>query len=339
MNSNKIKECTELSVEILKNFELSEIPMGNIILKCLRLCRLLGDQKGVKLFTYESSGYPCDMNGNYTAEAEIIALLAHRDFQQYNNITKKIEKYVSYALILDIESSIETLRIKLAASSDPNISLTSANPHQFLMAPAGNANERTNITTLIHNKTRILAQVKGALYNYILTIYNKLVYGNIVEDIFTESRIKVNEKLGEYCPKAIEKFVSVYENMSSNNPEDYANAVHSCRRILVDFADALYPPSSTPLQVNGKFIKVDADHYINRLIQYISSKSKSKTYNDVVGTDLSSIGERLDAINDAVCKGTHAEITKDEATRYIIHTYLLISDIIALKNEDNHDQL
>ena len=45
---------------------------------------------------------------------------------------------------------------------------------------------------------------------------------------------------------------------------------------------------------------------------------------------MGSIGMRLDAINDAVCKGTHVEVTKDEASRYIIHTYLLISDIISL---------
>ena len=330
MNCNRIKECTELSCEILKNFELSEIPVGNIILKCLRLCRLLGDQQGILLFTFESSGYPHGTDGKYTLEAERIAVLAHRGFQQYDYTTKRFVSYISYALISDIESGIETLRIKLLAAADPNISLTSANPNQYLFSPNGNSEERSRITSQIQQKSQILAQVKGALYNYVLTIYNKLVYGNIIEDIFTESRMKVNEKLGEYCPKSIEKFVSVYENLSSDNPEDYANAVHSCRRILVDLADALYPPSDTPIQINGKSIKVGADQYINRLIQYINSKSGSKTYNDVVGSDLSSIGIRLDAINDAVCKGTHIDVTKDEAQRYIIHTYFLISDIVSL---------
>lgn len=330
MNSNRIKECTELSGEILKNFELSEIPIGNIVLKCLRLCRLLGDQTGILLFTYESSGYPRGADGKYTTQAEKIAVLAHRGFQQYNYTTQDISNYVSYALISDLESGVETLRIKLAASADPDISLTSANPNQFLLAPNGNSKERSQITSQIHQNTQILTQVKGSLYNYVLNIYNKLVYGNIVEDIFTESRTRVNEKLGMYCPKSIEKFVSVYENLSSDNPEDYANAVHSCRRILVDLADALYPPSDTPIQANGKTIKVGADQYINRLIQYISSKSASKTYNNVVGCDLHSIGERLDAINDAVCKGTHTDISKDEAQRYIVHTYFLIGDIISL---------
>lgn len=57
MNSERIIECTKLSEEILKNFELSELPVSKIILKCLRLCRLLNDEDGILLFTYESSGY------------------------------------------------------------------------------------------------------------------------------------------------------------------------------------------------------------------------------------------------------------------------------------------
>ena len=337
MNSNRIKECTELASEILKNFEMSEIPVGNIILKCLRLCRLLGDKEGILLFTFESSGYPRNEKGGYTIESIKIANLSHREYQQYDYASKKFKSYLSFSLVSDIESNIETLRLKLSASNDPNISISSANPYQHVQAPIGNSRERSQTTDLIIQQSKILAQVKGALYNYILTIYNKLVYGNIVEDIFTDSRIKVNEKLGKHCPKSIGKFVSAYENLSSDNPEDWSNAVHSCRRILLDLADSLYPPSDDPIQVNGKTIKVGADQYINRLIQYISSKSESKTYKDVVGADLSSIGQRLDAINDATCKGTHVDVTKDEATRYIIHTYLLISDIISLKDDENHD--
>ncbi len=155
MNSNRIKECTELSCEILKNFELSEIPMGNIILKCLRLCRLLGDQTGILLFTYESSGYPCGADGKYTVQAARIAALAHRGFQQYDYVTKGISNYLSYALISDLESGVETLRIKLAASADPDVSLTSANPNQFLRAPDGNSQERSQITSQIHQNMQI----------------------------------------------------------------------------------------------------------------------------------------------------------------------------------------
>ena len=118
--------------------------------------------------------------------------------------------------------------------------------------------------------------------------------------------------------------------MDSENSEDWANAVHSCRRILLDLADALYPPRDESVNINGKSIKVGAENYINRLVQFIESKKDSKAFSSIVGSDLSSIGERLDSIYNATNKGTHGEVSKDEASRYIVHTYFLISDIISL---------
>lgn len=329
MNSARIKECTELSAEILKNFELSEIPVSNIILKCLRLCRLLGDEEGILLFTYESSGYPQKL----TAEPWRIAKLAGRTYwgTKKDELGKDVDcEFAKTELVAVMEETIDAQKIRLAAASDPNVSISSANPHQYVSAPSRNSSERVSIVTSITSLENTSQKIRGCLYNYILKIYNKLSYGNIVEEVFTQARITSNNKLAELCPQAIGKFVAVYNNMDSDNAEDWANAVHSCRRILVDLADALFPAQNEPLEVGGKMIRVGPEQYVNRIIQFISGRSTSKTYKDIVGSDLSSIGKRLDAINDAACKGTHDEITKDEASRYIIHTYLLIGDIVAL---------
>lgn len=328
MNNERIKECTQLSAEILKNFELSEIPVSKIILKCLRLCRLMGDEDGILLFSYESSGYPSSPNG-MGKDAWRISNIAGRRYLTKDKDDKETE-HAKTQLIAELEELIESQKISLSSTNDPNVSISSANPSQYVYAPQGNASARRSIVFSITEAQKWIQKITGNLYNYILNIYNKLVYGNIIEDGFTQARLAVNDKLSTVCPEAIGKFVSVYENMDSNNPEDWANAVHSCRRILLDLANALYPPKDEPIEVNGKKIKIGNEQYINRLIQFISSKSNSKTYNDVVGSDLDGIGRRLDATNNAVCKGTHTEITKEEATRYIIHTYLLISDIISL---------
>ena len=178
-----------------------------------------------------------------------------------------------------------------------------------------------------------LNTIKVKLYQYILHIYHELKYGGIIEDIFTEMRNLSDKKLSKLCPKSIEKFVSVYSNINSDNQEDWANAVHSCRRILLDLADALCPAQDKPATKKGKTIQLGRENYINRLIQFIESKKGSKTYERIVGTELESIGKRLKAVNEASNKGTHDNVSKFEAKRYIIHTYLLISDIIALTDE------
>ena len=331
MNSERILECTELSKEILKNFEMSELPINNIILKCLRLCRLMNDTDGIRLFQFESSGYTSTPNGIPT-DAWEIAKLAGRVYKKKEIVNGKseIKEYANTLLLADLEETIDAQKIRLSASVDPNVSISSSNPHQFVNYPQGNAMERTAIVNSIRENKNTIQKVKGNLYNYILNIYNKLMYGNIVEDTFTKARLLVNNKLSDICPKAVEKFVAVYNNMDSDNPEDWANAVHSCRRILLDLADALYPPQDTPIMVKGKSIKVGQEQYINRLVQFVASKKGSQTYSQIIGADLASIGERIDAIYNASNKGTHVEVQKDEASRYIIHTYLLISDIISL---------
>ncbi|RLQ84943.1 hypothetical protein D9754_16530 [Planomicrobium sp. Y74] len=135
----------------------------------------------------------------------------------------------------------------------------------------------------------------------------------------------------DISPKSIQKFVSVYENLKSSNNEDWANAVHTCRRIIKEVADVLYPPSDELITLpSGKKIKVGEEQYINRLIQYIESKSDSGSFKAIVGSNLEFIGNRLDGIHNAANKGTHTEVTLEEAERYIIYTYLLIGDILSL---------
>lgn len=334
MNSVKMKECSELSSEILRNFELSEIPVSRIILKCLRLCRLLGDEDGILLFTFELSGYTNKEDNIMSSESWRISKMAGRRYFKKEKDEIKENEYAELRTIAELEEIIESQKIRLSAAADPDISLSSANPSQAVFAPPGNKQERSALVSSIISAQKLLQTITGNLYAYILQIYNRLTYGNIVDDTFLKSRMSVNEKLVDLCPKSIEKFISVYDNMDSDNPEDWANAVHSCRRILLDLADALYPPREDIIGKNGKPIKLGRDQYINRLVQFISEKEGSETYAEIVGTDLKSIGERIDAIYNASNKGTHSEIKKDEAARYIIHTYLLISDIIALNNPE-----
>ncbi|TYS62556.1 hypothetical protein FZC76_20725 [Sutcliffiella horikoshii] len=134
----------------------------------------------------------------------------------------------------------------------------------------------------------------------------------------------------EISTEAVRRFVSVHENLRSTNAEDWANAVHSCRRILKDIADVLYPPMKEPVLAGERTIKIGEDQVINRLIQYVESKSSSNRYEELVGSHLKYLGERLDSVYGAANKGTHAEVSLEEAERYIIYTYLLIGDLLSL---------
>ncbi len=225
---------------------------------------------------------------------------------------------------------MESSKARMGVAYDRNISISSQSTFSPPIPP-GNVNERNSISTVIRENTEKIEKVKSRLYEYVLSVNYELKFGEITEDIFTRKRDSVDTNLKDICPEAIQKFISVYENLKSDNDEDWANAVHTCRRIIKDVADSLYPPSNEPIQLSGgRSIKIGEDQYINRLIQYIDSKSTSEKFSAIVGSHLKFIGERLDGVHEAANKGTHAEVTLDEAERYIIYTYLVIGDILSL---------
>jgi hypothetical protein len=187
----------------------------------------------------------------------------------------------------------------------------------------------------IQKAEKNLQERKIYLYNYVLNTYYGLRFSSVPEGVFERTRNRVDKKLAEMAPPAVKKFVSVYDNLKSSNPEDWSNAVHSCRRILQAVANVLYPPSPNGLEEierKGKKIKVGPDNYINRLMIYAEDHSNSERFQDIVGSHLKFLGNRIDAIYSAASKGSHAEIkTPEEAERYIIYTYLLLGDILGLK--------
>ena len=78
-------------------------------------------------------------------------------------------------------------------------------------------------------------------------------------------------------------------------------------------------------------IKLDEEHYVNRILEFVTQKRESKIYEKIVGSHLRFIEDRLKSVLDASHKGTHTNITdREEANRIVVYTYLLIGDILAL---------
>lgn len=328
---DKKKECTILAKEILKNIELSELPFKSILLKGLRLCRLLNDEIGIKIFTYEATGYPLNDKGKLTAEAWELCLISGR---RHLEIEKdgSYKEYAFTSTVGEMESLVEIQSKRMKILSDPTSYSEGFTP--YMIEVSKNTNERLGIVNSIKDNSKRIEIIKLKIYDYIIKIYNELLYANLVEDIFRNNRNIVDGKLVKYCPETIKKLSSIYDNLSSSNKEDWSNAIHSCRRILKELADNLYPATNKIIKVGKKEIKLGEEQYINRLIQYIDGKSNSKTYNNIVGNSLQNIGNKLDSLNDAACKGTHDEVTKFEAERYLIYTYLFLGDILSLENLD-----
>lgn len=328
-----LREAAALSEEILKNIELSQLPLANIALKTSRLARLLNDFDTQKVMEYEASGYPYTPDGVKPAIYKL-AVAAGRECHQKDAKSKEVKDYVYTTSIEELEQEVKSAEAALASARDPDVSVSSANPNQMVWNPIGNKFERDTIRSNAAQAQRRLSARRSFIYSYVLKRHHELRFSGIADDIFSRVREKVDSAIGNKVPDAVQKLAAVYENLQSENPENWSNAVHSCRRILQDLADALYPSrEDVTKEIDGKkkTIKMGAENYINRLVAFVEERSTSERFQEIVGSHLAFLGDRLDSVFRAAQKGSHAGIvTKGEADRYVVYTYLITGDILSL---------
>lgn len=337
-NRKSLAEALELSTNILQNLELHEIPLQSIALKVSRLARLLNDFDNQKIMAFEAGGYPSSIDG-VSPEVWRLGNLAGRGYKQKDSKTEEIKDYMHVEGIGELEESLRIVDTALAAASDPDISVSSANPSQYVSAGTVNRNERLAIRSSASDRSRRLASRRNFIYQYTLQKHYELKFSGIADDIFTRTRSRVDKRIGELIPDAVQKFTAVHENLLSENIEDWSNAVHSCRRILENLADVIFPPTSEEreIKISGEIIqvKLGKTQYINRIVAFIQDHSDSERFEEIVGSNLAYLGNRLDSAFKASQKGSHSDIvSREEADRYVMYTYLLIGDILSLYSKE-----
>lgn len=273
-----LEEALTLSEEILKDIELSRVPLVTIGLKASRLARLLNQFDAHQIFQYEASGYPTTPGG-VTPEIWRLLELAGRTYQKRTLVEKETKTVAFLESIEQLEHQIAAGKIGLQAAQDRNISISSANPHQYVTAPAGNSTERTLLQGQMATAVQHLASRRAFIYLFASQRYHELKFSGVAQNVFSALREAVDRDIGELVPDAVQKFASVHDNLRSQNSEDWSNSVHSCRRILQDLADAVFPPQEEGrMTADGKSIKLGRENYINRLVCFCEDNSNSERF-------------------------------------------------------------
>lgn len=328
IDNKKIKEeALILAEETLADIELSRLSLSNIALKASRLARLVNEFDLEKIFEYEASGYPMGDNG-ITSDIWNLGKKAERISKNSDN--KEVMSCYSLAVI---ENRISTNKIALEQTQDRNISLSTSNPNQYLFNPPTNAKERNARVQNINNDTKLLAERKSYIYTNIKKIYFDLKFSSLTESIWMRMKNKIDLYIREIIPEETEKITAIYDSLNDDNPEKWSTALTTCRRIIKAVADKLYPPSDIPIKKGSKEIKIGEDNFINRLICYIEQNSTHKTLDSITNSNIEYIGKRLDNIISEACKGTHANVEKEEAERCFMHVYMLIGDILEIERQ------
>ena len=320
--SRVLEEALSLSADILEDIELSKADLTIIVLKTLRLARLLNDYEEEKIFKWESSGYPVGESG-VTLDVWSAAEKAGRTYYGESKDGESRQQMMYTESIEKLSSRLEFGKMTIEAADNPR-----------------ERSRAVRSATLVSER---LSHRRTFIYDYASRKHYELRFSNLVGDIFERIRSSIDSSIGTIMPDEVRKLSSVSDNLNSDNPEDWANAAHSCRRLLQELADAVFPPQSETRtrEPNGKPIKIKLgpDHYINRIVAFIEDASKSDSYQAIVGSHLRYIGERLDAIFSAAQKGSHSRVTKREAERCVVYTYLLVGDILSLHEDSTTNPL
>lgn len=332
IDNKEIKEeALHLAEETLADIELSRFPMANIALKASRLARLVNDFDLEKIFEYESGGYPMKKDG---IEPHIWKLGIKANRISLNLENKEVMSCYS---LTTIENRIIANKIALEQAQDRDISITSANPHQFLSPPPTNAAERKTRLQNIDSNSNLLAERTRFIYSNVKKIYMDLKFSSLTESIWLKMKDKIDSYISEIIPDETQKLTAIYDSLNDDNPEKWSTALTTCRRMLKAVADKLYPPSDEPIKKGKQEIKIGEEQFVNRLICYIEQNSTHETLDKITNANLEYIGKRLDNIINESCKGTHARVEKEEAERCFMHVYMLIGDILEIERLKNKE--
>lgn len=228
--------------------------------------------------------------------------------------------------VIEIENNLESAKYSLENLSIPN-NLDSQKTYE---ADKENFKARIVLEMSIKSFKNILGRIKARAAEFLNNTEFELISGKTYSEYFQRTKEFVEKKLAEIAPDVLQKFISI--ELDTNNNETFAHSLLTCRRILKSFADKIYPSPKEPiLGSDGKERILDNEKYIGRIWQFIYESIGKETSTNLLKSRLEDLGHRVDHIYNLTNKGIHADVGLQEANQCIIQTYLIINDILMIK--------
>ena len=329
---NKIEKALNACEKVLDGIEDATITTSSALLQCLKIARLLNDQDAILWLQYEYGGYPKNKNGYIQEEAWNIAYKNGRGY------FKEGKEYVFLELSSELEEKIAVQHRTVNNFTTQGASVSGEYAFGAMSNLTSSVTSSTsNIVSNIALCEKRLSILKSKYYDYALKKQIEISFGNVVSNIFYEYREQVDIYFSELSKNTILKLQAIEDKINSNNPELYSQALTTCRRLFENTANELfdkYYPEYKEKKFktkSGKEIDVSGDHYKNKLsavIEKLENKSSAKT---IVGSNIIYLLDWIDNLSDLQCKGVHSDITKQDAERCIIQTYICLGDILKLQ--------
>jgi AbiTii len=320
---SKSEHITSLACELLDDVEMSRLSGEQLLLKASRLARLIGSEEVKQWLEFELHGYG---HWGHTAVCNKYMGLTGR-------WTDKEKREGYWQSLSGVEAIVDAAHeiLKTLRIPDISMSISSANPSQHVSAllPGQVIDKVMTQMVCAQQDIKKLAPVKGKviglIHKFVEGIYYERLFSGMAESVFERYKASVDTLLVGRCTDILTKFPAIYDRLAEGTPEAVSQALSTCRGIIDEFADAIYPASDEPALVKDGTMAVGQQQTLNRVEAYINSRVESDSRRTKLLQSLRNLYKRTNA-------GVHADVSHDEAQSLMLNVYLVLGEIVLLPN-------
>ncbi|MDI6678892.1 helix-hairpin-helix domain-containing protein [Bacillus wiedmannii] len=322
MGTNMKNDAVKLLEESLNQLENQKGSVLTGVQKLSRASKIIGDedtiiwceiQLGNKKYTNdleEALDVLLDMNKNGKTQSEVT--------KEYRKINQGIKEkgYNS-----KVHFSTEEVNVKLdeAGGGYAGIGFIEERYNDFVRQKQG-----SNGTYYKNNLMTHINYVKRVAHEKATTLYTKIAYTDSARTAFDILKNEIDDKLLDLNPELAERLMLAFKSVSTDSPEEWSQALTSCRRFLEGLADELFPP--TDETIDGR--KLGQNQYLNRLWAFMDRAIDSDSNKELAKAHVDILGIYIQRILKLSNKGVHASLERQEAVKTVFHTYLMVADIL-----------
>lgn len=328
----KIEKALLACEKVIDGIEDETITTSSALLQCSKISRLTNDERNLIWLQYEYGGYPRTKEGKVAHDAWEVAYANGRGYTQDG------KQYIFTELASELEESIAAQQTAIGNFTTQGISVGGDYASIAMNSLTSSVSHSTsNLIQNITTSQKRLASLKAKYYEYALKKQIEITFGNVAIDVFSGYRERVDNEFSKLSKETLLKLQAIEGKLDSDNPELYSQALTTCRRLFESVSEELFDKYYPDYQEkkyktkSGKEIDVSGDHYKNKIsavIEVLEDKSVNKT---VVGSNVMYLLDWIDNLIDLQCKGVHENVTKADAEKCIIQTYLCLGDILSLQ--------
>jgi ribosomal protein S17E len=339
-----LDRVSKLLQEAMDQFDDPTLSVAANLRRCQRIASLRGDAANLSWLILEGRDLQAERAGPHDRLVDrLMRDLPEEDRTQvvmnhvsgYFNrrkVSEDKEKIYGHS-VEQIETLVRTMRDQAGAMVTPE----GMHPVDLALRLQDMDKARGTLTENRLPLENVLARVRAALWDFLVETEWQLTFGEASAETFDRLRRYVDRQLTVLSPPALEQFQSAYRRLREASPEARAHAVTSSRRVLKTLADLLYPAREGKVAgLDGKPRDMKDDNVINRLAQYVTETVGKHENGEVVQAAVDNIGQRVNALIGLSGKGVHAEIADYEVDTCVVQTYLVVADLLRIRERAAH---